>query len=130
MPTSLPIFYDCANCPAYCCAYPRIQVDPEDIRRLAEHFAVDEETARRRFTKKGLDPGEVVLRHHRDPVYGTVCRFLHRGERRCTVYQARPGSCRDYPGSRSCAYYALLMAERRRQKRPDFIVRAYNVTDR
>jgi hypothetical protein len=121
------VFYDCRNCPSYCCAYPRIQVGPEDVLRLARHHGLDLEKARRRFTRNGQDPGEVILRHHRDRIYGTVCRFLDARTRLCTVHEARPDVCREHPGSPSCAYYAFLMAERRKQRDPGFVARTYNL---
>ena len=46
MSTSLPIFYDCLNCPSYCCTYPRIPATKRDIRRLAKHFEIPEEQAK------------------------------------------------------------------------------------
>ncbi|HSM59894.1 MAG TPA: hypothetical protein VK849_03810, partial [Longimicrobiales bacterium] len=66
MGQALPVFYDCHNCPSYCCSYPRIAVTAKDVARLARHFGIDAMTARRRFTKKGDEPGEVVLRHQKD----------------------------------------------------------------
>ena len=126
MGRSLPIFYDCLNCPSFCCTYPRIPVTPADIRRLARHHGIDEATAKRRFTKKGGEPGEVVLRHRKDDAYGTACRFLDRESRLCTVHKARPRICRDHPGTSTCAYYNFLMSERRYQDDPDFVARAYN----
>jgi Fe-S-cluster containining protein len=122
----LPIFYDCLNCPSFCCTYPRIPVTAADIRRLARHHGIDEATAKRRFTKKGEEPGEVVLRHRKDEAYGTACRFLGRESRLCTIHQARPRICRDHPGTSTCAYYNFLMSERRYQDDPDFVARAYN----
>jgi Fe-S-cluster containining protein len=126
MGRSLPVFYDCLNCPAFCCTYPRIEVKPKDIRRLARHFGIDGETARRRFTKRGEEPGEIVLRHRKDEHYGTACRFLDRETRLCSIHKARPGICRDHPGTSSCAYYNFLMSERRYQDDPEFVARAYN----
>ena len=129
MGQSLPVFYDCQNCPSYCCSYPRIAVTKKDIQRLAKHFGLDYEKARRRFTKKGDEPGEVVLRHQKDETYGTVCRFLDLETRLCTVHTARPGICREHPGTPQCAYYNFLMSERRYQDDPEFIARAYNPPD-
>lgn len=126
MGPALPVFYDCQNCPAYCCSYPRIEVTAADIRRLARHFGLDDATAKRRFTKKGDDDGEVVLRHQKDEGFGTVCRFLDLETRLCTVHRARPKICREHPGNPSCHYYNFLMAERRYQDDPDFVARAYN----
>lgn len=127
MGRSLPVFYDCHNCPSYCCSYPRIEVKTADLRRLARHFGIDEETAGRRFTKKGDEPGERVLRHQKDEVYGTVCRFLDLEKRTCTVHSARPSICRAHPGLPTCHYYTFLSAERRYQDDPEFVARAYNV---
>lgn len=122
-----PAFYDCSNCPSYCCAYPDILVDRMDVRRLAGHFDLDPETARLRLTREGREPGSRVMRHVRDPVFGTVCRLLDPVSRRCIAHAARPSVCRRFPGSASCHYYRFLMAERRLQENPALIARAYNV---
>jgi len=122
----LPVLYSCERCPAYCCSYARIAVHRRDLRRLARHFGISEEAARRRFTKQGEEDGERVLRHRRDEHYGTACRFLDRDTRRCTVYPARPEICRHFPGTRRCGYYDFLTFERRLQNDPDFVAVAYN----
>ncbi|RMH19518.1 MAG: YkgJ family cysteine cluster protein [Acidobacteria bacterium] len=120
-----PVFYDCSKCPAYCCSYARIRVHDRDLRRLARHFAVDLDAARRRYTKKG-DGGERVLRHRRDAHFGSVCRFLDPATRRCTIYHARPEICRAYPGTVRCGYYDFLSAERRLQADPDYVATTWN----
>lgn len=127
MSKSLPVFYDCMNCPSYCCSYPRIPVTKRDIRRLAKRFDVEEEEARQRFTKPGWTKRERVLRHQKDEVYGTACRFLDLETRLCTIHDSRPAVCRSHPTSPTCAYYVFLMAERRDQDDPDFVARAYNL---
>ena len=121
MGTSLPIFYDCSKCPAYCCSYDRVIVTAADLRRLARHFGIAEPTARRRFTRRGSEPGERILRHQPDHIYKSVCGFLDREKRICTVYAARPGICRKYPGSPRCGYYDFLSFERTTQEDPEFI---------
>jgi hypothetical protein len=123
---SLPVFYNCERCPAYCCSYARIRVHSRDLRRLARHFGVTVEAVRRRYVKRGDEPGELVLRHHADPHYGTACRFLDPETRRCTVYEARPEICRHYPGARRCGYYDFLTFERRAQADPDYVAVTYN----
>lgn len=125
MAARLPVFFDCGNCPAYCCTYPRIEVTPRDLRRLAAHFGVDPGTARRRYTKAGAEPGERVLRHRKDAIFATACRFLNLEARRCTIYAARPAACRSYPGTPRCGYYDFLAAERRRQGDPALVVTAW-----
>lgn len=122
----LKILYDCDSCPAYCCSYERIIVRNKDIRRLAEHFELSVEAATKKFTKKGEEKGERILRHRRDEHYGTVCRFLDREERRCTAYEARPKVCRQYPGEKRCGYFDFLTFEREIQEDPECVATAYN----
>jgi len=115
----LPVFYDCSKCPAYCCSYDRIEVTQRDVRRLARHFGLTYEQAEKRFTK--IAYGDRVLRHQKDHIFKSVCQFLDSDERRCTIYEARPGVCRDYPASLRCGYYDFLAWERDRQCDDDFI---------
>jgi Fe-S-cluster containining protein len=111
--------YDCAKCPAYCCSYDRIVVEKRDLARLAKHFGVDIDTARLRFTKVRDD--EQVLRHQKDKVYGSVCMFLDTKLRRCTIYEARPGVCHEYPDQKRCGYFDFISWERGHQEDEDFI---------
>ena len=109
-----PGYYNCSNCPAYCCSvYERVQVNKRDLKRLARHFAVDEQTAAKRYTK--IYQGERVLRRKVDPILGEACRFLNLVTRRCTIYDARPEVCHDFPTRARCAYYDLLQFERSQQ---------------
>lgn len=127
MAKPLPIFYDCLNCPSYCCTYPRIPVTQRDIRRLARHFGLEEDVAKRRFTKPGWGKRERVLRHQKDEHFGSACRFLDTETRLCTVHGSRPGICRSHPATAHCGYYTFLMAERRDQDDPELVARAYNL---
>lgn len=111
--------YDCSKCPAYCCSYDKINVDKRDINRLAKHFGIDPETAAKRFTKSS-DDGP-VLRHQKDKIYGSVCTFLDVKTRRCTIYEARPGVCHEYPDRPRCGYYEFLKWEREFQDDPTFV---------
>jgi Fe-S-cluster containining protein len=107
-------YYDCTKCPAYCCSvYERVQVTKSDIKRLAGHFGVDIETAARRFTT--TYNGERILRRKADPIFGQACKFLDPGTRQCTVYDARPRVCQNFPDRVRCAYYDLLQFERIQQ---------------
>ena len=117
----MPVFYSCDRCPAYCCSYPRIIVDKKDIRRLAKYFGLSQKQTLKKFTKKGAEPGERVLRHRKDETYGTACRFLDDESRMCSIYSARPTICRDYPGTRRCGYYEFLKFERDAQEDPDYV---------
>lgn len=125
MSARLPVLYNCARCPGFCCTYPRIPVTDRDVARLATRFGIGPEAARRRFTKKGGEPGERVLRHRHDVLFQSACRFLDEQTRRCTVYEHRPQACRDYPGTGRCGYYDFLAAERRRQEDPDLVITAW-----
>jgi uncharacterized protein len=111
--------YDCSKCPAYCCSYDKIVVNKRDLNRLAKHFDLDPEIARKRFTK--TVGKEQVLRHQKDKIYGSVCMFLDTKARRCTIYNARPGVCREYPEFSRCGYYDFLKWERIQQQDEEFV---------
>lgn len=116
---ALRVLFNCAKCPAYCCSYDRIETTHKDIQRLAKHFHISYQQAKNRFTK--IAWGDRVLRHKKDHVFKSVCQFLDSETRRCTIYEARPDVCREYPDSLRCGYYDFLASERRRQGDPDFI---------
>ncbi len=118
--------YDCNKCPAYCCSYARIILKKKDIERLAKHHDLDYEAARRKFTRKGHEKGEIILRHKKDEHYGTICRFVDSETRDCTVYKARPAICRDFPGTRRCGYYDFLKFERRSQEDDEYVSTTWN----
>lgn len=116
---TLRVLFNCLKCPAYCCSYDRIEVTKRDIKRLAKHFGLTYEQAKEKYTKMAY--GERVLRHRKDHIFKSVCQFLDQEERRCTIYDARPGVCREYPDSLRCGYYDFLASERRRQHDEEFI---------
>ena len=116
------IKYDCLDCVGYCCAiYERVPVSPEDVDRLALHFNLAPEGARRRFTK--MHAGERVLRRTPDPLFGRSCIFQDPKKRLCSIYEARPQVCRDWPthGTSRCVYYDTLQFERRQQGNRDVV---------
>lgn len=114
------VYFDCSKCPAYCCSvYERVQVSKRDITRLAKHFGVTFETAKRRYTKPYEE--ERVLRRVADEIFPETCMFLDQEKRGCTIYHARPRVCRTYPDRTRCSYYDLLQFERRQQADPDVI---------
>jgi Fe-S-cluster containining protein len=118
-----PIRFDCAKCPGYCCSYTRIEVKESDLARLAKHFALNVEEAKRKFTRVyPADEGpERILKHRKDSIYGSVCRFFDTRERRCTIYLARPAVCRQYPNGSRCGYFDFIRFERKHQGDDDFI---------
>lgn len=124
MPTKpTRIQYDCQQCPGYCCSYPRIEVKDADVKRLAKHFGIEVEEAARRFTRiyRDDEDEERILKHRKDAIYGSICRFFDTKARRCTVYAARPAVCRQYPNGSKCGYYDFIRFERKHQDNPDFI---------
>src|SRR5687768_5602200 len=116
---SLRVLFNCSKCPGYCCSYDRIEVTKKDLLRLAKHFKLSYKDAEKKYTK--IAWGDRVLRHRKDHIFKTTCQFFDQTERRCTVYEARPDVCREYPDSARCAYYDFLSAERRRQGDEEFI---------
>ena len=113
--------YSCEKCPAYCCSYPEIEVTPRDIERLARHFGLAYGEAEERLTKHDAKEKVRLLRHQKDSVFDSVCALLDQKTRRCSVYHARPGVCREYPDSNRCGYYEFLKFERAHQDDPEFI---------
>jgi Fe-S-cluster containining protein len=116
---SARVTYNCLKCPGYCCSYPIITVTKRDLERLARWFGMAPAVAEKRFTKAGHGRKR-IMRRKADEHFGKICRFFDTEKRRCTVYQARPAVCRDYPGGR-CGYYDFLSFERRAQNDPDFV---------
>ena len=112
--------YNCAKCPGYCCSYPLIQLTKRDVERLAKHFGLEFEEARKKFTKvDGDEP--YAMRRKADEHFGRICRFFDTEKRRCTVYKARPAVCRSFPGEGRCGYYDFLSFERRAQEDDEFV---------
>ncbi len=114
------IKYDCLKCPGYCCSYPVIQVSKYDITRIARHFDMPVAKAEKKFCKSAHGYKR-ILRHQHDEVYDTICRFFDRDKRRCTIYKARPSTCREFPGDKHCGYYDFLAFERETQDDEDHI---------
>lgn len=115
--------YDCSNCPAYCCTYDHIEVTDRDLERLAKHHGLAVRVAERRFTKRVKSEGRSfrVLRHQKDEIFGSACRFLDLETRGCTIYEGRPTICRAYPGTGRCGFYDFLCSERRSQEDPEYV---------
>ncbi len=117
--------YNCSKCPGYCCSYPLIPLNSRDVDRLARHFGLGFEAARKKFTKKDGDQ-PYAMRRKADEHFGRVCRFFDTDKRRCTIYEARPEICRTYPGGNGCGYYDFLVSEREAQKDKTHIATTWN----
>jgi len=113
--------YDCTDCPAFCCGiYEHIEVKPHDLKRLAKYFGLSEEETARRHTKIVFE--ERSLRRKKDPLLdGTVCKFLDLKTRGCSIYEARPTICRQYPGVPRCGYYDVYRFEQAQQSDPEIL---------
>lgn len=114
--------YNCRRCPGYCCSYPLIAVGRRDVERLARHHNLTFDEARTRFTKEAYGR-KYVLRRKADKHFGKICRFFDTEARQCTIYTARPGICRTFPGEGRCGYYDFLAFERRTQDDPEWVSR-------
>jgi Fe-S-cluster containining protein len=116
--------YDCSKCPGYCCSYQIIPLTKRDVERLATHFGLSFAKARKKFTVP-RDDEKYSMRRKADAHFGKVCQFLDSETRRCTIYAARPSTCRSYPGGR-CGYYDFLSSERRGQEDPELVATTWN----
>ena len=112
--------YDCSKCPGYCCSYEYIIVTRSDIRRLGKRFGLAVDEAEEKFTRMVKGYGR-VLRHRKDTVFKSTCRFFDQTVRQCTVYEHRPDVCRQYPEPKRCGYYDFLKWERKQQQDETFI---------
>ena len=113
--------YDCLKCVAYCCSYAHIPVKASDVKRLAKHFGIEPAKAEKKFTKFGDKKSPRVLRHTEDEHFVTSCMFLDKEKRTCTVYDARPTICREFPTQSRCGYYDVLTFERENQDDPTWV---------
>ena len=112
--------YICAKCPGYCCSYPIIQLDKRDVKRLAKYFGISVTKAKKKYTVPREDE-PYTMRRKADPHFGHVCQFFDTDKRNCTIYEARPSTCRGYPETKRCGYYEFLKFERALQEDKDFI---------
>jgi hypothetical protein len=112
--------YDCSKCPGYCCSYPNIGLERNDVARLAIHFGIPFETAERRFTRQAYGR-RWVMRRKRDEHFGRICRFFDLEKRNCSIYAVRPAICRNFPNENRCGYYDFLTFERKHQQDDTFV---------
>jgi Fe-S-cluster containining protein len=112
--------YDCLKCPGYCCSYPAIEVKDRDAVRIAHHFDMPLAKAEKKFFK-AVTGYKRVMRRKKDKIYGKICQFFDTKERRCTIYDARPSTCRVFPGEGRCGYYDFLKFERDGQEDENYI---------
>jgi len=118
--------YNCLKCPGYCCSYPVIEVKDRDAKRIAKHFGIPLEEAAKKFFKSSYGYKR-VMRRKADEHFGRICRFFDTAKRRCSIYEARPFACRDYPGEDNCGYWDFLTFERIAQEDEDFVSGTWHI---
>jgi Fe-S-cluster containining protein len=125
-PRAKKLKYDCLKCPGYCCSYPVIEVKDRDAARIAKHFGLPLKSAEKRYFKavKGY---KRVMRRKADQHFGKICQFFDTDARRCTIYEARPSTCREFPGEDNCGYWDFLAFERETQEDETFISGTWNI---
>lgn len=119
--------YDCLKCPGYCCSYPIIEVKDRDAARIARHFDMPLEKAEKKFFRVDHTHGR-VMRRQKDEHFGRICQFFDTEHRRCTIYEARPRACREFPGEFNCGYWDFLAFERNAQEDDEYISTTWHMT--
>lgn len=79
---------DCTQC-GNCCRSLMINVDEPDAARLSTHLQLEKEDFYTRYIERSSQGSLAVMN-------AIPCHFLH--ENKCTVYEARPKECREFPG--------------------------------
>lgn len=91
---------DCTKC-GNCCRSLMINVEPIDVVRLADHLNISKESF---YTKYVEQSSEGTL-----AVMNTIpCHFLF--DNKCSVYEARPVECREFPGLHQPGFTQRLFA--------------------
>jgi uncharacterized protein len=79
---------DCTQC-GNCCRSLMINVDDADAARLSAHLQLEKEAFYEKYVERSSQGSLAVM--------NTIpCHFLH--ENKCTVYEARPNECMEFPG--------------------------------
>ena len=90
----------CNYCPGYCCYSlegSTLFLDSDDINRIARHYKITDGEVRKRYIQQ-----KNTFQTRPDG----SCIFLsnERMRARCTIHQARPRQCREFPYDSSCPY--------------------------
>jgi Fe-S-cluster containining protein len=93
---------DCLEC-ANCCKTTPAILTTSDIKRIARHIDLPPKTFKHRYVLEDLD-GELSFK-------SVPCVFL-REDNKCSIYEVRPESCRDYPHTASGAFKKRLQIHR------------------
>ena len=81
---------DCRAC-ANCCKVAETDITERDIERLAKYLRITPKQVLEQYTTTSVfEKNETILRRRE-----TGCIFLDGND--CTIYDARPDTCRDFP---------------------------------
>lgn len=93
----------CSGCWGSCCTMP-VEVGAADLVRLGIASTDEVEISRKKVAKKLIKKGVVSSYREATDLYMLVqrsngdCYYLDSKTRLCTVYELRPGVCREFPG--------------------------------
>ncbi len=90
---------DCLDC-ANCCKTTSPIFRDKDIDRLAKHFKIKSAKFIETYLKMDSD-NDYVLKQ-------APCPFLWLDDNKCSVYEARPLACREYPHTNRKNMYQIL----------------------
>ena len=90
----------CNFCPGYCCYRLKgasLYIMAEDINRIARHLQITDGEVRKRYLEN-----RYTFKTREDG----SCIFLANGRlcKRCSIHEARPKQCRDFPYDKPCPY--------------------------
>lgn len=91
---------DCTQC-GNCCRSLMINVEAADAGRLSKQLDIPEETFYERYIERSNEGTLAVMS-------SIPCHFLF--ENKCTVYEARPNECREFPGLHHPGFKKRLFA--------------------
>ncbi|MEO8658912.1 MAG: YkgJ family cysteine cluster protein [Bryobacteraceae bacterium] len=80
---------DCTTC-ANCCRVATTTLVPRDVDHLARFLRLSKDKFLQQYTEQSPEEGLILKRSDE-----TGCVFLDGNT--CTVYEARPGTCEDFP---------------------------------
>ena len=108
---------DCTKC-GNCCKSLMINVDDADATRLSDYLEIDKDFFYSKYVERSSQGSLAVM--NRIP-----CHFLQ--ENKCTVYDARPTECREFPGLHHAGFTKRLFTIFMHYDRCPII---YNVVER
>lgn len=91
---------DCTTC-GNCCRSLMINVNGHDGNRLAKHLQISTDEFYQRYVETSSEGSLAVMNK-------IPCHFLN--DNKCTVYEARPAECREFPGLHHAGFNKRLFA--------------------